>query len=70
MPSHITTSQLDRSDEGRALLGTWLYAILKRRRVAVRDVSKQCKEEGSCGGQIEVETGPTASEKAEQPGMY
>ena len=49
---HITTSQLDQSDEGLALLGTWLDAILERKRVAVRDVSKQCKEEGSCGGQI------------------
>ena len=36
-----TTSQLDRSDEGRGLLGPWSNSVLERSRVAGGDVGQQ-----------------------------
>ena len=42
--SHITTSQLNRSDEGRALLGPWFDGAFERGRVAERGISQQRNE--------------------------
>ena len=41
---HTTTSQLNRSDEGRALLGPWFDGALERGRVAGRDISQRRNE--------------------------
>ena len=43
------TSQLNRSDEGRGLLGPWSDSVLERSRVAGRDIGQQRVEKPARG---------------------
>jgi len=58
-----TASQLDRSDDGRSLLGSWSNRVLERSRVAVKYAGQHWGEKPARNREIRVETGVAASHK-------
>jgi len=63
-----TTSQLDRSDEGGGLLGTWSNSVLERSGVAGRDVGQQREEKPAYGGTNLSRDGSSGEPKREDLG--